>query len=198
MRNVVEERLRGGSNDRHDVGAGERGGFGLGGIVVDVAGRDDDVFERRERGGEFGFLGFAGVARGVDVVDCFAGALLQRLAHLGQPWSARSAIELRTVGEPFGCFVDRSSAGEKRATQIEGDAARQKPILPVPIDEEVDQRGALVVDAFHTVGPRSRAFDAYRGVRIDEPLDLVGDLRGEASARSNHTLIDRYLGHPQV
>src|SRR5262249_59959847 len=48
-RDVVDEALRRGADDGDDVGAGLGGGAGLVGVVVDVAGRDDDVLERRPR-----------------------------------------------------------------------------------------------------------------------------------------------------
>ena len=47
VRDVVEERLRRRADDGDDVGAGVRRGLGLDGVVVDVAGGDDDVLERR-------------------------------------------------------------------------------------------------------------------------------------------------------
>src|SRR5207237_108127 len=47
---VVEERLRRRPDDRDDVRARARGGLGLDGVVVDVAGGDDDVFVRRLAG----------------------------------------------------------------------------------------------------------------------------------------------------
>ena len=65
---VVQERLRGRANDCDDVRARERRGLRLERVVVDVAGRDDDVLVRPRR--RF-VLPHVRLARNPRVVDSF-------------------------------------------------------------------------------------------------------------------------------
>ena len=73
-----------------------------------------------------------------------------------------------------------------------------EPLRVAPIDEHVDERRALIVEALHAVGARRGALDADGGVRVDEALHVVGDARRDRPTRVDHLAIDGNLGHGAI
>jgi hypothetical protein len=50
------------------------------------------------------------------------------------------------------------------------------------LDEDVDERYALIVDPFDAKGPDDGSFDPYAGVTVDVALDIAGDGPGDSAA----------------
>ena len=191
MRHVVEQGLSSGANHRHDVGAGEGGGLGLLGVVVDVAGGDDDVLERALRRRELGLLGFPLVARAVDGTKGLSGEGRERRERIGTRGAAGAQVERRAVREPLEArLYRRARAGRERAPEKQRDASGGEAGLVVAVDQNVGERHAVLVRAIDAVGARRGPLDPYAGVGVDEILYLVGDRRRDGSTRSNHGLVD--------
>ncbi len=181
------------ANHRHDVGPREGRGLGLRCIVVDVSRRHDHITQRGRRQRKLALLRFAGVAGRIEALERLSGAALERVPRFRG--TSPLAVEIRSVGEAFGCIVDRACPGGERVAQKRRDAMRKQPLLMVPVDEKVDEGRSLVVHPFDTERPRRRPLHSDGGVRVDEVLHVVRDSAGELAASGDQLEIDRYLPH---
>ena len=116
---VVEQALRRGADHGDHVGAGARGGLGLSGVLVDVAGGDDHVHVWLDGLAGLGHELVAAPADGVDARDALAGELLgARLGggaplarHLRQSRARRRPRPRR----PAGRSCRSAASGRRRA-----------------------------------------------------------------------------------
>ncbi len=106
---VVEERLGRGADDGDDVRARVSRGLRLQRVVVDVAGGDDDVLERRRPRGH-------GAPERLARGRCLVDALEPRARGLGQccPCHVRrqvgAEVDVGPVGEALGSLLQRTHA----------------------------------------------------------------------------------------
>ncbi len=195
VRHVVEQRLRRRADDRDDVGSGARGGLRLHGVVVDVAGRDDDVLERlgpRRQSLPKGQARFSGA---VDARESGLRVRAERLARLVRPGTALEPVDLGREREPLGGLQGVGGAGEQRPPEQERDPAPEEPRLAVSLDGRVDERRALVVDPFRAVRPEDGPLDAHGRVRVDVALHVVRDVAGKRAALRDLARVHGNGGH---
>ena len=163
----------------------KRGGLGLERVVVDVAGRDDDVLERRSAAADARLERLALVARAVDARERGRGVRRERGARRarrrGRPRRGRARARRRGARRPPARSLAPASSARPRKN---ADAAAEEARLVVAIDGEVHERRALVVDAVDAVRAQDRALDADGRVRVDVALHVVGDVRRERAARA--------------
>src|SRR5262249_28928465 len=174
---VVDQALRRRADDGDDVGAGLRRGARLVGVVVDVAGGDDDVLERRLPGAEAGAVGLAVAARGVDAVEGGAGRLGPGAGDLPPRGLARGPLPARGAG--LGRRLRVGGAADELRPDVPGDAAPEPAVGADALDAGVDQGHAVRVGALDAVGAEDGPLDRHRGVLADEGHDAAGDGAGQ-------------------
>jgi hypothetical protein len=192
---VIEQRLRRGADDGHDVGTREARSLGLHRVVVDVAGGHDDVFQGQLGRRKARLVGLARLARAIDALERPA-----RLGLEGAPTRGRggAALDLDiafAVRDLLGRLLHVGRPLEERAAEEVGDAAARGPGLVDAVDEHVGERRALPIGARDAVRARDRALDADGRVPIDEALHVVGDVGRRGAAGVDDGVIDGNFGH---
>jgi hypothetical protein len=170
LRHVVEQRLAGGPDDGDDVGALARGGLGLGDVLVDVAGGDDEVDPGSlRRVAESPDEAFAGGSLPVDGADAVAHRRARgppgagQLRALGQPEGHRPRGRLlREDEDVLGLAAAKRIPDRGRHAVLEADLVADR------VDQVVDPRDPLVVGAGQPREPERGPLDRDRGVPLGE------------------------------
>lgn len=195
VRHVVEERLRRRPDDGDDVGARVGRRFGLEGVVVDVARRDDDVLERRLARLDARLQRLALFARAVDASERRLHVGRERRGGLGRGGAAFAAVEVRRVGEAFGRVLRVFGAGDEGAPDEIRHAVREQARRVAAVDGEVHERCALGAEAFDPERAQHGALDADRGVAVDVRLHVGRHRRRKRPAGCDLRFVHRNTRH---
>ena len=184
---VVDQRLAGGPDHRDHVRSRPGCLLGLRDVLVDVAGRDDQVDPRLA--GRVPDLGDHPLAFATPCVDASyaAGDLLarSRAGLLGVPTLGHA--EARGTGR--GLLGQRLQvlclAAQEGVPHRESEAVLQADVGAYGVGEPVHPRGAVGIGAGETREPKRRPLDRDGGVGLGELHDRPADLAGEAARLAN-------------
>ena len=192
----VEQGLPGGPDHGDDVGAGPRGGLRLRDVLVDVAGRDDEVDPGR-----------AGrVAEPVDQpLRARAGGRRWRGCRRARPCASRPGrgVASRPSGtskrtSPVAARAASSwrslASSRRRASQTgSGDAVLEPDVGADGVDQPVGPRRALGVGAGQPGQPQRGALDRHGGVLLGELDDGLAHLARELAGLLDGPLVELEL-----
>src|SRR5262249_45117147 len=154
---------------------GLRRGARLVGVVVDVAGGDDDVLERRPPDAQARAVGLAVAPGGVDALD---GRARVRRERAGELVARRldPGVGLAAVGQRLGGLLRAYGPAREARPGQRGDAAPELAGRAGALDAGVDERHAVGIGALDAVGAQHGALDGDGGVAVDERLHVAGDV----------------------
>ena len=193
---VVEQRLRRAADDGDDVGAGLGRRPGLVDVVVDVAGRDDDVLVRRSRHGE---LRAKRVALGNASPQLLGGGpglaahlSPEVLLHLGRQRLKSLHWER---GKAFHRIQRTARPQLQRPPVPVGGPPVQHPGRLEAVGHEVGQRNAARAGIRHAKQPQHGALHGNGGVAPDELEDWLNDVLSHLPRPGNLGVLDEGTWH---
>ena len=198
---VVEQALPGRADHRDHVGALAGGLLRLRDVLVDVAGRDDQVDPRRARGvavpGDHPLALLAAPVDGADAgADLLAagGARALGVAALGEPERDRAGARLLGQrGQVVGL------AAHQRVPDRQRDAVLEAHVGADDVDQSVDPGRALGVGALQSGEPERGPLDGHGGVPLGHGDDRPARLAGQAAGLANGPRVEvETPGHPSI
>ncbi len=194
---VVEQRLAGGADHRDDVGPFPRRRLGLRDVLVDVAGRHDEVDPRLGRVGggadHRGPLGPAGVDPGEAPGERRGGRRpgRVRVGALGQP-----ELPLARGGVASQRGQAGIATGDQRVPRGQRHPVLQAAPVGHGIDEVVHPRHAVLrVGAVEAAEPQHRPFHRHRGVRAGHLHDGLARDGGQLPRLADDLGVQPERGH---
>ena len=154
---------------------------------MDVAGGDDHVDVGLDGLAHLGDELVAPLAHGVDARHGLPRQLRGAFFHGGTPFG-RHVGDLKSAGrDALGDLLAALVGAHHEVDEGPHDAAGQK--LTRVLDHHVDQRHVDLVDADHTQQAQAGALGGVGRVRLDVPLDVVGDRLGCRAGAGDEGLI---------
>ena len=188
----VEQRLARRADHRDDVGALPGGGLGLRDVLMDVAGRDDEVDPGLARGvADLGDHLLAGHPLAVDLPDAGGDGLAR-----GRPGS-RGVLALRQAEGHRSCGGLLRQRGqvvglsaEQGVPDGQADAVLEAGVGADDVGQPVDPRGAVGVGATESRQPQGGALDGHGRVAGGEVDDRLADLARERAGTAYVGAVD--------